>query len=38
VPTHLAQIGQALDVLIRGKACPATVVKRPFYRRGKGKA
>jgi aminomethyltransferase len=38
VPTHLAQIGQALDVLIRGKACPATVVRRPFYRRGKGKA
>jgi aminomethyltransferase len=35
VPTHLAQIGQALDVLIRGKACPATVVKRPFYRRAK---
>jgi aminomethyltransferase len=35
VPTHLAQPGQVLDVLIRGKACPATVVKRPFYRRVK---
>jgi aminomethyltransferase len=35
VPTHLAQPGQVLDVMIRGKACPATVVKRPFYRRAK---
>jgi aminomethyltransferase len=35
VPPHLAQMGQALDVMIRGKACPATVVKRPFYRRAK---
>jgi aminomethyltransferase len=35
VPTHLAQPGQTLDVMIRGKACPATVVKRPFYRRAK---
>lgn len=35
VPTHLAQPGVVLDILIRGKACPAIVVKRPFYRRAK---
>jgi aminomethyltransferase len=35
VPTHLAQPGAVLDVVIRGKVCPATVVKRPFYRRTK---
>lgn len=35
VPPHLAQPGQILDVVIRGKACPATVVRRPFYRRAK---
>ncbi len=35
VPTHLAEPGASLDVVIRGKACPATVVKRPFYRRAK---
>jgi aminomethyltransferase len=35
VPMHLTQPGQILDVMIRGKACPATVVKRPFYRRAK---
>jgi aminomethyltransferase len=35
VPSHLAHPGQILDVMIRGKACPATVVKRPFYRRAK---
>lgn len=32
VPTELATIGQELTVIIRGKACPATIVKRPFYR------
>jgi aminomethyltransferase len=32
VPTELAKIGQVLQVSIRGKAYPATVVKRPFYR------
>lgn len=33
VPPHLAKVGQAIAVEIRGKACPGTVVKRPFYRR-----
>lgn len=33
VPVHLAQLGQALEVEIRGKAYPALVVQRPFYRR-----
>jgi aminomethyltransferase len=33
VPTSLAQIGNVLEVEIRGKNHPATVVKRPFYRR-----
>lgn len=32
VPGNLAKVGQELAVEIRGKACPATVVKRPFYR------
>lgn len=32
VPTHLASIGQELEVEIRGQAYPAIVVKRPFYR------
>lgn len=32
VPTSLSQIGQQLDVEIRGKLYPAIVVKRPFYR------
>ncbi len=32
VPTQLATIKQQLDVEIRGKAYPAVVVKRPFYR------
>lgn len=32
VPTPLAKVGQPLAVDIRGKAYPATVVKRPFYR------
>lgn len=33
VPTELAKLGQVLEVEIRGKAYPATVVKRPFYKR-----
>ncbi len=33
VPTDAAQLGTELAVEIRGKAAPATVVKRPFYRR-----
>lgn len=33
VPPQLAEPGQTLTVEIRGKACPAVVVKRPFYRR-----
>ncbi|MGB7709398.1 MAG: glycine cleavage system aminomethyltransferase GcvT [Microcoleus sp.] len=32
VPTKLAKIGQELEVEIRGKNYPATVVKKPFYR------
>jgi aminomethyltransferase len=32
VPTELAAVGQELEVEIRGKAYPAIVVKRPFYR------
>ncbi|MEA5576789.1 glycine cleavage system aminomethyltransferase GcvT [Anabaena sp. UHCC 0451] len=32
VPTSLAKVKQQLEVEIRGKAYPATVVKRPFYR------
>lgn len=32
VPTSLSQLGQQLDVDIRGKLYPAVVVKRPFYR------
>jgi aminomethyltransferase len=32
VPIHLAQPGQPVEVEIRGKSYPATVVKRPFYR------
>ncbi len=34
VPTDLAKIGTVLDVEIRGKLYPATVVKKPFYKRG----
>jgi aminomethyltransferase len=34
VPTELAKVGTELAVEIRGKAEPARVVKRPFYRRG----
>ena len=32
VPTELSQLGQTLEVGIRGKNYPAIVVKRPFYR------
>ncbi|MBD2385108.1 glycine cleavage system aminomethyltransferase GcvT [Cylindrospermum sp. FACHB-282] len=32
LPTQLATVGQELFVEIRGKAYPAVVVKRPFYR------
>ncbi len=32
VPTDYAKLGQSVDVEIRGKDYPATVVKRPFYR------
>jgi aminomethyltransferase len=35
VPPTLAQVGQSLSIKIRGKDCPAIVVKRPFYRRPK---
>jgi aminomethyltransferase len=35
VPPGFAQIGQHLSVQIRGRDCPAVVVKRPFYRRPK---
>ncbi len=33
VPTQLSQVGQNLEVEIRGKAYPAIVVKKPFYKR-----
>ena len=33
VPTSLAALGTELAVEIRGRAEPATVVRRPFYRR-----
>jgi aminomethyltransferase len=32
VPTKLSQLGQQLEVEIRGKAYPAVIVKKPFYR------
>jgi aminomethyltransferase len=32
VPPHLSKIGQQLEVEIRRKTYPATVVKKPFYR------
>ena len=32
VPIALAQVGQSVEVEIRGKSYPATIVKRPFYR------
>ena len=34
VPTELAKIGTVLEVEIRGKLYPATVVKKPFYKSG----
>jgi aminomethyltransferase len=33
VPTGLSKLGQQLEVEIRGKACLAVVVKKPFYKR-----
>jgi aminomethyltransferase len=33
VPSDAARIGTTLEVEIRGKAEPAVVVRRPFYRR-----
>ena len=33
VPSEVAKLGSELAVEIRGKAAPAVVVKRPFYRR-----
>ncbi|MBW4474078.1 MAG: glycine cleavage system aminomethyltransferase GcvT [Stenomitos rutilans HA7619-LM2] len=33
IPTALSKPGQAIEVEIRGKLYPATVVKKPFYRR-----
>ena len=35
VPKSLSKVGQELEVEIRGKTYPATVVKKPFYRAGK---
>ena len=35
VPKSLSKVGQELEVEIRGKNYPATVVKKPFYRSGK---
>lgn len=32
VPSDLAKLGQLVEVEIRGKLYPATVVKRPFYK------
>lgn len=32
VPSHLAQVGEQLEIEIRGKNHPAIVVKKPFYR------
>lgn len=32
VPSHLSKLGQLVEVEIRGKTYPATVVKRPFYK------
>ncbi len=32
VPASLSKIGQVVEVEIRGKTYPATVVKKPFYR------
>lgn len=35
VPTELSKPGQVVDVEVRSKHYPATVVKKPFYRRQK---
>ena len=32
VPKSLSKVGQSLEIEIRGKTYPATVVKKPFYR------
>jgi len=32
VPKSLSKVGQALEIEVRGKTYPATVVKKPFYR------
>lgn len=32
VPPGLSKVGQGLEIVIRGQAYPATVVKKPFYR------
>ena len=36
VPTAFAKPGQIIEVEIRGKLHSATVVKKPFYKRGEG--
>ncbi|MGF1524407.1 MAG: glycine cleavage system aminomethyltransferase GcvT [Leptolyngbyaceae cyanobacterium] len=33
VPAAVSKVGQILNVEIRGKHCPAQIVKRPFYKR-----
>ena len=33
LPPALAKVGQTVDVVIRNKTFPATVVKKPFYKR-----
>ena len=33
VPADVAKVGQTVDVAIRRKTFPATIVKRPFYKR-----
>ncbi len=35
LPTEFAQLGQVVEVEIRGKLHPATVIKKPFYRSDK---
>ncbi len=32
VPKNLSKVGQALEIEVRGKTYPATVVTKPFYR------
>lgn len=32
IPAELAKVGNTVDVMIRNKLYPATIVKRPFYR------